>query len=308
MHVRRRAVPSVIAAVVVASAAVGCAGGSDAEEPASSSAVASVPESMAADPTLAALVPAPIRQSRKLTVATDAPYAPMVFTDDGQLVGFDVDVITRVAEILGLQPDITQIPFSDIVSGVGAGRFDTAARSITDTLARERDVDMVTYYRAGNQWVQRAGGQVDPNNACGLTVAVEKGTVEQTVSIPAKSAACTTLGGKAIDIVSVDSEQAAADAVLSGRADALSADSPIALYLADRSDGRLAPAGTTFDTLPLAFPVAKGAAPDSASSLGRAMQGAVQKLIDSGALEQIARQWGIEEGVIATSTINGALD
>ena len=70
--------------------------------------------------------------------------------------------------------------------------------SFTDTLEREKQVDFVNYYTAGIQWAAPKGKTVDPDNACGLKVAVQATTYEDTHEVPAKSKACTDAGKPAI--------------------------------------------------------------------------------------------------------------
>ena len=54
-------------------------------------------------------------------------------------------------------------------------------------------------------------------------------TTEETDELPAKSKACTDAGKPPIEIVKFDGQDAAANAVVLGQADAMSADSPVTL-------------------------------------------------------------------------------
>ena len=110
------------------------------------------------------------------------------------------------------------------------------------------------------------------------------------------------LGEEKIDIVSFDSERAAMEALARGEVDAVSADSPVSLYAAKESDGKLKTVDNAFDTLPYSFPVAKG------SPLGPVLQQVTQHLIDTGEIKTIADRWGLESGLIETSVINAAID
>ena len=56
--------------------------------------------------------------------------------------------------------------------------------SFTDTVEREKQVDFVNYYTAGIQWASPKGNDVDPDNACGLKVAVQATTYEDTDEVP----------------------------------------------------------------------------------------------------------------------------
>ncbi|WP_072752278.1 ABC transporter substrate-binding protein [Rhodococcus maanshanensis] len=250
---------------------------------------------------IAAQLPQEIASSGRLIVGVNVPYAPNEFKDEsGRIVGFDVDLMDAVAAVLGVRAEYKQADFDKIIPAVQAGTYNLGMSSFTDTAEREESVDFVTYYRAGIQWAQREGDSVDPNDACGLRVAVQTTTTEDIDEVPAKSEACVAAGRPPINKVKYDSQDEATNALILGRVDALSADSPVTAYAIARSSGRLEPAGPVFDSAPYGWPVRKG------SPLGPVLQQAMQHLIDSGAYQQIAANWGVEAGVIETSVINGA--
>ena len=92
---------------------------------------------------------------------------------------------------------------------------------------------------------------VDPDDACGLKVAVQATTYEDTDELPGKVQACVDAGKPAIEILPFDTQDAATNAVVLGQADAMSADSPVTLYAIAQTDGKLEPAGETFDVGPV---------------------------------------------------------
>ncbi|MGV9827521.1 ABC transporter substrate-binding protein [Gordonia sp. NPDC003429] len=251
---------------------------------------------------IAALVPENIRNSGKLTVGVNVPYAPDEFKDkDGNIIGFDVDLMNAIGGVLGLTPVYKEAKFDTIIPSVQQGTYDVGMSSFTDTKEREQQVDFVTYYTSGVQWAQQKGAGIDPNNACGKRVAVQATTYEDTDEIPAKSKACTDAGKPAIDKQKFDSQDEATNALILGKVDAMSADSQVTAYAIKRSNGKLEAAGGVFDSAPYGYPVKKG------SSLSKALQQAVQYLIDNGQYKKIVDHWGIEAGSIQTSVINGAV-
>jgi polar amino acid transport system substrate-binding protein len=88
--------------------------------------------------------------------------------------------------------------------------------------------------------------------------------------------------------------------VILGKADALSADSPVTLYAISKSGGKLQEAGKTFDEAPYGLPVAKN------SKLTPVLQKAVQALIDDGTYKKILDKWGVADGAVTTAEINAA--
>ena len=182
-------------------------------------------------PTVVARIPLPpsIASAGKIVVATNVPYTPAEFrASDGTLAGFDVDLVHAVAAELGVTAEIRELDFSQIIPAVMAGNVDVGMSAMTDTKQREQYVDMVNYYSAGILWAQRAGQPaIDPNAACGLRVAVQDTTTQQTDELPAKNQACVSAGKPPIEILPFYGQDQATNAVIAGDADAMSADSPV---------------------------------------------------------------------------------
>ena len=160
-------------------------------------------------------------------------------------------------------------------------------------------MDFVDYYNAGIQWASRAGETVDPDNACGLTIAVGTGTYQETEELPAKSKACVAAGKEPLKLLKLDTQGDITNAVVLGRADAMSADSPVTQYAVAQTDGKLQLAGDIFDAAPFGMATAKG------SEMTPALQAALQSMIDDGTYLAILKEWGVEAGAVDTATING---
>ncbi|WP_327140834.1 ABC transporter substrate-binding protein [Nocardia sp. NBC_01327] len=252
--------------------------------------------------TIAAKLPADIKSSGKIVVGVNVPYSPNEYKDPGtgKIVGFDVDLVDAVAKVLGVSADYQESDFEKIIPAIEAGTYNIGMSSFTDNKEREATADFVDYFNAGSQWAQQKGKPVDPNNACGKRVAVQRTTVQDTDEIPAKSAKCTAAGKPEITKVAYDEQSAAATALVNGQVDAMSADSPVTAYAIKQNQGTIEAAGAMFDSAPYGWPVKKG------STLAPVLQEALQHLIDSGQYKQIAENWGVQDGVITKSVINGA--
>ena len=294
MHSRRLLIPTVAAAaVLLLSGCVDNTTGGD--EPTTD---ASAP-TIAVDEAAAALLPAEIADSGKLVVGTDAAYPPNEYKDaDGNPIGWDVDLVDALGAKLGLEIQYEIASFDKIIPSITGGTMDMGMSSFTDNAERQEQVDFVDYYSAGILWAAPAGKTVDPDDACGLKVAVQATTYEHTDELPAKSQACIDAGKPAIEITPFDTQDAAANAVVLGQADAMSADSPVTGYAIAQTDGKLEAAGDVFDSAPYGFPVEKG------SELAAAVQAAMQSLIDDGTYGDILAEWGVESGAVDTIEIN----
>ena len=253
------------------------------------------------DDAAAALLPDAIAESGTLIVGTDAAYPPNEYKDEaGAPIGWGIDIANAIAAKLGLTAEFKISKFDNIIPSITGGTVDIGESSFTDTVEREKQVDFVNYYTAGIQWASATGNDVDPDNACGLKVAVQATTYEDTDEVPAKSDACVAAGKPAIEKLQFDTQDLATTAVVLGQADAMSADSPVTLYAIAQNEGKLQAAGTSFDVAPYGIAVAND------SGMAEAVQAALQSMVDDGSYEKILEAWGVADGGIDTITINAA--
>lgn len=261
----------------------------------------SPPAPLGAVPSIASTVPADTRATGHLVIGVNVPYAPNEFKNsDGQIVGFDVDLMNAIARTLGLVPDYRETPFESIIPAVRAQTFNVGMSSMTDNKDRESMVDFVTYFMAGTLWAQRPGSPIDPDAACGRRVGVKVG-VHDTVEIPAKSDACVAAGLAPIEKVVFAQQDDLTAALIAGKVDAMSADSPVTAFAIKLSAGALEAAGEVFATEPYGWPVAKG------SGLAESLRLALGHLIQTGEYRTIATMWGLDKGIIDMPKINGAI-
>jgi polar amino acid transport system substrate-binding protein len=289
---------TVISVTLTFLAVAGCA------DPGSTTAASPAPSaSRAAD--LAAEVPAALRQKGTLTIATDATYAPNEFfaADNKTIQGFDVDLGNALAQTLGLGTHWVNANFTGIIPGLAAGRYDLSMSSFTDTKARERTVDFVTYYATGTSIVVKAGNPAHLTtelDLCGKKAAAEKGTI-QVDDITAASAACTAAGKPPLAGQTYPDQNEVGLAVSTGKADAYLADTPVGEYQVHQSGGRFALAGSSYDTAPYGIAI-----PKSGGSLKVAIRDALKRLIADGTYRRILDRWSLRSGAITEPVINGA--
>ena len=258
------------------------------------------------DKEAAALVPQAIKDKGTLTVGTDASYAPSEFlAGDGKTIeGFDIDLFTAVAKKLDLKIDFVNAKFDSIITGVQGGKFDLGVSSFTVNEDRMQQVNMVSYFNAGTQWASAAGNpnKVDPNKPCGAAVAVQKGTVQQEEDLPPKIAACKKAGTPMRDPLVYTGQDQATAAVVSGKADAMLADSPVVAYAVEQSKGKLEALGDIYDAAPYGYVVSKDQTP-----LAEAIVAALKSLEADGSYEKALKGWGVEAGAIKDYAVNPKL-
>ena len=149
-----------------------------------------------------------------LKIGTSGSMEPYVYTQNGQLTGFEVDLITDAAQVLKLKPQFVTMDFSSLLPAVNNGQFDVAAAAIGITAPREQQVTFSDGYLAGYFGVMtRPGSGItsSPSSVTGKTVAVLQGSIEDT------SAAKLIPGA---DIVRFPDDNTAALALVDKRVDA----------------------------------------------------------------------------------------
>jgi polar amino acid transport system substrate-binding protein len=253
------------------------------------------------DQALAAKVPEKLKSAGKIVVGTDPTYAPNEFLDaDGKtVIGFDVDVFNAVAAKLGLKTEYVPAGFDTIILGVTGGKYDIGVSSFTINAERKKQVNMVSYYSAGTQWVVAKGNpdKVNSDDACGKAIGVQKGTV-QVDDLAARSKKCTDAGKPAINpIVQQGQNQVTADLV-SGKTVAMLADSPVGLYAVQQT-GQLEPLGDIYDSAPYGYVVPKDQT-DFANLLVEALQAAKA----DGSYMAALKKYAVEAGAIDNFAVN----
>lgn len=297
-----RRTPLVVAGIAAASLAL-AACGSNSLSNGGPTANATVKSSV--DAAAAALVPAAIKSKGTLTVGMDTTYPPVdALAADGQTaVGLDVDLFKAVATTLGLKVTFQTSNFNSIINGVNSGKYDVGVSAFSINADRLKSVHMVSYFTAGTQWATAVGNpkHIAITNACGFNIAVQTATVEQT-EIQARSATCTKAGKPAIHIDPYKAQTNATAAVISGKDDAMLADSPIIAYAVKKSNGKLASLGSIYSSAPYGFVVAKADLP-----LANAFAAALKVIYANGSYTKILEAWGATQGAITNFSVDPAV-
>jgi polar amino acid transport system substrate-binding protein len=160
---------------------------------------------------------------------------------------------------------------------------------------------MVSYFSAGTQWGTKAGNPsgVQPDDACGKKVAVQTGTVQDTDDLSKRQDACKSAGKPAITIDRYQRQDQATAAVVSGKDDAMLADSPVLAYAVKQTNGQLELLGDIYDAAPYGYVVNKDQA-----DFADALAGAVAALVADGSYQQILSKWGVQAGAIDNPAVN----
>jgi polar amino acid transport system substrate-binding protein len=296
---------AVIATLIVA--ACGSSG-----TPGSSSSSAGGSSGISVQPNIASEVPSAIKSKGAIQVATDATYAPNEFIDpaSGQIKGWDIDFAKALSTVLGIPFVISNADFATIIPDLGT-RYDLGVSSFSPTAEREKTVDFVTYYQAGEAWLIKTGGTsvTQASDLCGKTVAVETGTTEESdawgfmgkkpdgTAIAGDPDNCAKAGKSDITVASFGKQTDANSALTGGRAQVGWLDQPVAQYQTKVLQGQLQLTGQPCSVAPYGIAIAKG------SGMIKPLTDAIKYLIDKGYYAQVLKNWNVASGAITSSAV-----
>lgn len=166
---------------------------------------------------------APAESAGVLTVATEPAFPPFEFQgDNGELQGFDIDLMTTIGETAGLEVEFQSLPFDGIIPALQAGTVDAAISGMTITEERLETVDFSRpYIKAGLAIaVKEENSEItDLASLEDKKIAVQIGTTgaEQAAEVPGA------------EISTFDSAPLALQELSNGNVDAVINDAPVTL-------------------------------------------------------------------------------
>ncbi|MCA9955278.1 MAG: transporter substrate-binding domain-containing protein [Anaerolineales bacterium] len=125
-----------------------------------------------------------IEERGTIRVSTDANYAPQSYLDEnGDFVGFDIDVATEIAERLGVEVEFVTPDWDVITAGNWGGQWDMSVGSMTVTTDRQQVLDFAepAYYFTPAQFAAAEGSGIESlNDINGQAVCVGLSTTYET--------------------------------------------------------------------------------------------------------------------------------
>ncbi|MBP0982598.1 MAG: ABC transporter substrate-binding protein/permease [Oscillospiraceae bacterium] len=108
--------------------------------------------------------PEGIEYSGKLVMATNAEFPPYELKEEGEITGFDVDMMRAVCDILGKELVIDDMAFDSIITAVSSGKADVGVAGMSVTEDRLKNVNFSNTYTTAKQVIiVRNGGASSEN-------------------------------------------------------------------------------------------------------------------------------------------------
>ncbi|AZF24585.1 MULTISPECIES: transporter substrate-binding domain-containing protein [unclassified Pseudomonas] len=192
-----------------------------------------------------------------LKVGTTPTYVPFEMTDrQGRIVGFEIDLLHAMSRALGVELELVTVPYTELLSGLMAKKFDLIGSGMTVTQERNLKLNFSDSFIVVGQTVllhPRLAGTVssiEDLDEASYRIAVTEGTTGE-------AAAQRFLG--AARLMSFVTPEEGVREVVEGRADAFIYDAPYNLIaMARPENSALLTLEQPFTFEPLAFGLKKG--------------------------------------------------
>lgn len=275
---------SVLSLCVLLTMVLAACGGSDTTTTSTSKATVAAPKDLLSAGTL--------------TVGSDTTYPPQESIDPatGKAVGFDIDIINEIGKRLGLNVTVQTAKFDSIIDSLSNKRFDVVISAVTINADRQKKVDFVPYFYAGESLLVQKG---NPKNLktvadlCGQPVGVQNGTVEQP-ELSDASKTCQKNGKPAINITVLQDQTAVVQLLATNRVVATYQDSPVTDYYNKLNPGQFQVGGSVVNAAQEGIVIRKGD-----TEMMKAIQTAFNQMKADGTYQNIINKWGLKTGQIS---------
>ena len=223
-----------------------------------------------------------IQEKGSITIAMEGTWAPWTYHDENDnLVGYDVEVATKIAEKLGVTPQFIEGEWDGLLAGLDAGRYDLMVNGVDITEERSEKYDFSEPYAYNRTAVITSGDNTDINTMEDLNGKRTANTISSTYAQLAEQYGATVTG--------VDDLNQTFELLNSGRIDAtLNAEVTFYDYTKEHPDANVKIAVLTAEANEIAIPMRKG---DETATLREAVNKAIDELRESGELKELSEKY-----------------
>jgi polar amino acid transport system substrate-binding protein len=259
-------------------------------------------------PSIRAMLPESIQKANQITQYINVGYVPMEFYPPGSanktVVGVDVDIIQAMAKIWGVTVNFHNVAFADLFTGIQSGRSPYAISGAYDAASRRGSFTFVDYLKTFTPIVTSTANASKYNiedfkSFCGKTLTTDAGT-DYIQMISALSEKYCGSAGAVKQVISNSNAQDEIN-ITDGRAVAcfcMGAEAA-SWFVTHTGAGKFVVSKASY------YPTEYGAiALKSNTQMIKAMQAALQKIMDDGVYMQILNKWKIPNQAITKATIN----
>ena len=225
---------------------------------------------------------AKVQNSGKLVIAMEGNWAPWTYeNEDGELVGFEVEVSRAIAEKLGVTPEYVTGEWDGLLAGVQAGRYDVMANGVGYTEERAQAYYYSDFYAFNRTALVVRGDNEEIKSLEDLDGKTTCNSANSTYQLLAEKYGAT--------VKDVESLAGTIDELMAGRVDAtLNAEVSINDYMREQPDADIKIVAYDPDVEQVGMIMPYGASSDS---LRDAINQALAELRADGTLTEISNKY-----------------
>ncbi|MCI2241208.1 ABC transporter substrate-binding protein [Adlercreutzia faecimuris] len=179
MKMKKWGVLAVSAAMVAALGLFGCSGGNDAKP---------ADDKKAEEPKTEAPAEVTLMKDGTLTIVSSPDYPPFENLENGEIVGFEVDLFNAIADKMGLELEIVPLQFDAIIPAIAAGgQGDVGVSGFSVDPDRAKEIDFTESFYIDDQAVAvmdsssiTEDNAAEALNQADVIIAVQTGTTGET--------------------------------------------------------------------------------------------------------------------------------
>ena len=225
---------------------------------------------------------AQIKKKGTITIAMEGNWAPWTYEDEnGNLVGFEVEVSGAVAEKLGVKPEYVTGAWDGLLAGVQGGRYDLMANVVGYTDERAQSYYFSDFYAFNRTVLVVKGDNSDITSMEDLNGKTTCNSANSTYQLLAES-----YGASVLDVEDLNGTL---EMVMSGRVDAtLNAEVSINDFLKEKPDSDIKVVAYDKDVEKVGMIMPYG---ENSASLRDAVNQALKELKEDGTLAEISNKY-----------------
>lgn len=249
-------------------------------------------------------LPDAVRQSGTVRVGIEATYPPMAYKDPAtnERRGFNVDLVTEIAKVLGLTIQWEEMAFAQLIPALTTGRIDFSGSSMTDLPARRDRLSFVDYVSTGPQLfalATQSAGISQPTDLCGKSVATPRTTAYFPTLQAWSQANCVAQGRPAINVVGTEGATATRTDLRQNRVAAAVLGAEFVVYLSRQEPNTFVRIGQ-----PIGRNLSGLAFPKDSTVLRDAVAAALNRLIENGTYMALLKKHGLEAQALERAEID----
>ncbi len=255
-----------------------------------------LPVGIAASASAAELPGSGLVEKGALTYGVAATFAPFEFQKDGQLTGFDIDLIAALSKKLKAEAKPMNMEFKGLIPALIGGRTDIINSAMYINPARSEQVDFIPYLKIGNMVIVQAGNPEKitgrDDSLCGKTIAVTLGGIQESQA-RADDTRCKAKGLDGVKVLTFPTAQDSALNLRQGRADASYDSTPGAVMLQSSVPGVYQTVGEEFESnTSIGMATRKGDA-----ALQKSIKDALAEVVADGTYKSLIEKWKLPASV-----------